>query len=154
MPRRAKSDTTEGKVAKNANLKANIPVPEGINFRNEEEKLVYDQFAKSRALDLWREFDLLLLYKAARLECDVRNYQAALEIEGISVLNKRGTPVVNPLVSVIDTYERRLLGIIRTLSLGVSADTARDLNKSGTTTKDAEDLKKIKEGKVVHLLAN
>jgi len=150
---KSQSNSTAAAIARSQDLKAEIPVAEGITFRDAEEKLIYDQFVRSRQLDNWREFDLLLLYKAARLERDVRSQQQALEEMGLIVENKRGTQIPNPLINIIDGYERRLLAIIRTLSLGVSADKAGDLNKSGTTKQEADDLKKIKTGKVVNLLA-
>jgi len=146
--------STTAAVAKIQDLKDIIPVAEGVSFRDDEERLIYDQFARSRQLNQWREFDLLLLSKAARIERDIRSQQSSLEEMGLMLENKRGTQIPNPMITIIDGYERRLLAIIRTLSLGVSADKAGDLNKSGTKKQEADDLKKIKKGNAVNLLAH
>jgi len=36
---------------------------------------------------------------------------------GMMIENKRGTPIPNPFLSVIDTLERRQLAVIRSMSL-------------------------------------
>jgi hypothetical protein len=44
------------------------------------------------------------------------------------VENKRGTPIPNPLLSVIDTLERRQLAVIRSMFLNQTASDPRTLN--------------------------
>lgn len=72
--------------------------------------------------------DLILLSKIVRLEADIRQHQDTLERSGILIKNKRETLIVNPLVSVIDTLERRQLAIIRSMSLNQTANDPRTLN--------------------------
>ena len=50
--------------------------------------------------------DLILLAKIVRMEADIRTAQAELDEVGMMVENKRGTPIPNPLLSVIDTLDR------------------------------------------------
>ena len=57
--------------------------------------------------------DLILLAKIVRMEADIRTAQTELDDVGMMVENKRGTPIPNPLLSVIDTLERRQLAVIR-----------------------------------------
>ena len=44
------------------------------------------------------------------------------------VENKRGTPIPNPLLSIIDTRERRQLAVIRSMSLNQTASDLRTRN--------------------------
>ena len=72
--------------------------------------------------------DLILLAKIVRMEADIRTAQAELDEVGMMVENKRGTPIPNPLLSVIDTLERRQLAVIRSMSLNQTASDPRTLN--------------------------
>jgi hypothetical protein len=47
------------------------------------------------------------------------------------VKNKRETPIPNPLLSVIDTLERRQLAVIRSMSLNQTASDPRTINATG-----------------------
>ena len=72
--------------------------------------------------------DLILLTKIVRMEADIRTAQTELDEVGMMVENKRGTPIPNPLLSVIDTLERRQLAVIRSMSLNQTASDPRTLN--------------------------
>ena len=72
--------------------------------------------------------DLILLAKIVRMEADIRTAQTELDDVGLMVENKRGTPIPNPLLSVIDTLERRQLAVIRRMSLNRTAYDHRTLN--------------------------
>ena len=49
--------------------------------------------------------DLMLLAKIVRMEADIRTAQTEFDDVGMMVENKRGTPIPNPLLSVIDTLD-------------------------------------------------
>ena len=61
------------------------------------------------------------------MEADIRTAQAELDEVGMMVENRRGTPIPNPLLSVIDTLERRQLAVIRSMSLNQTASNPRTL---------------------------
>ena len=61
------------------------------------------------------------------LEADIRTAQAELDEVGMMVENRRGTPIPNPLLSVIDTLERRQPAVIRSMSLNQTASDPRTL---------------------------
>ena len=94
---------------------------------------------------------MLLIAKIVDKEMDIRKHKDMLDSEGPVVENKRGTMVVNPLINVIDIYERAQMSIIRSLSLGVHAGDARGKNNAGQKVQDI--VKKTKKGNVVDLLA-
>ena len=61
------------------------------------------------------------------MKADIRTAQAELDEVGMMVENRRGTPIPNPLLSVIDTLERRQLAVIRSMSLNQTASNPRTL---------------------------
>ena len=54
-----------------------------------------------------------MLAKIVKMEADIPAVQFELDAVGIMVENKRGTQIPNPLISIIDTLERRQLAVIR-----------------------------------------
>lgn len=72
--------------------------------------------------------DLILLAKVVRMEADIRKHQDTLDRSGVLIQNKRGTFVPNPLISVIDTLERRQLAVIRSMSLNQLSSDPRTIN--------------------------
>ena len=72
--------------------------------------------------------DLILLAQIVRTEAEICTAQAELDEVGIMVENKRGTPIPNPLLSIIDTRERRQLAVIRSMSLNQTASDLQTLN--------------------------
>ena len=59
--------------------------------------------------------DLILQAKIVKMEADIRADQVELDTVGMMVENKLGTQIPNPLISVIDTLERRQLDVIRSM---------------------------------------
>ena len=72
--------------------------------------------------------DLILLVKLVRTEAGIRNAQSELDQVGVMVENKRGIPIPNPLLWVIDTIERTQLVVICSMSLNQIASDPRTLN--------------------------
>ena len=56
--------------------------------------------------------DLILLAKIVMMKADIRTAQVEQDAVGMMVENKRGTQIPNPLISVINTLERRQLAVI------------------------------------------
>ena len=134
-----KSSTTTA-VQGFAGVMSDVPLPDGISLRSEEEHVIWNQFTRARAREDWRDMDLILLAKVVRMEADIRTVQAELDNVSMMVENKRGTPIPNPLLSVIDTLERRQLAVIPSMSLNQTASDPRTLNgfaKLETTARSA-----------------
>ena len=68
-----------------------------------------------RAKQIWRDVNLILLAKIVNMDANIRAAQVELDAVGMMVENKRGTQIPNPLISVIDTLERRQLDVIRSI---------------------------------------
>ena len=80
-----------------------IPLPAGVELRSEAELIIWHQFTRARARSDWRDMELILLAKIVKMEADIRAAQTELDAMGMMVENKRGAPIPNPLLSVIDT---------------------------------------------------
>ena len=65
--------------------------------------------------------------------------------------NKRGTQIPNPMVSVIDTLERRQLVVIRSMSSNQTASDQRTLN--GNPEVESEARAALKDVSVAGLIA-
>lgn len=114
-------------------LSDKVALPAGVILRNDDEMVIWEQFTRARAKDGWRDFDLLIVAKAVRLEADIRKHQAALDEQGVTTVNDRGTHIVNPMLSVVDSLQRQQLALIRSLSLNQQAQDPRTLNGQGST---------------------
>jgi len=117
--------------AAEAQTSEDVPIPAGVVLRGEEEALIWGQFTRARARNDWRDFDLLLIAKAVRIEADIRKHQRVLDQTGPLLKNPKGTPIANPMFSIVDTLQRQQLAIIRSLSLSQTETDARTKNASG-----------------------
>ena len=117
---------------------SSVPLPQGIELRSDEEMVIWDQFTRARTREDWRDMDLILLAKVVRMEADIRKHQETLDRSGVLIKNKRETLIVNPLISVIDTLERRQLAVIRSMSLNQMHSDPRTINASARATLDAK----------------
>jgi len=119
-------------VAAAGEVTQDVPLPEGVILRDEFEAVIWRQFTRVRVSQDWRDFDLLLVAKAVRLEADIRKHQSALDSFKTPILKTdRGTPVANPLISIIDSLQRQQLAIIRSLSLAQTETDPRTKNSAG-----------------------
>ena len=142
MERKHRSDSVISAVTAFQNADNDIELPDGIEFRSEEEKVVWRQFSRARAREAWRDFDLVLLAKAVKLEVDIRKYQTIIDLKGPIIKNDKGTPIENPFLRVIDTLTRQQLAIIRSMSLNQTAQDPRTLNATGKSDADVRDVLK------------
>ena len=115
--KRLDKNSASAAVAGFAGAISGVPLPEGVELRSDEERVIWDQFSRARAREDWRDLDLILLAKVVRMEADIRKHQTELEEQGAVVQNKRGTQIPNPLLVIIDKIERRQLAVVRSMSL-------------------------------------
>lgn len=113
-------------------LSEQVALPAGVILRNEAEMVIWKQFTQARAREGWRDFDLLIVAKAVRLESDIRKHQQVLDLEGVVAKNDKGTIIMNPMLTVIDSLQRQQLALIRSLSLNQQAQDPRSLNSQGS----------------------
>jgi hypothetical protein len=140
MARKLRSDSTTAKINSFASASSDVAMPDGVDLSTEEQRMIWNQFTKTRSKDSWRDFDLVLLSKVVKLESDIRKYQGMLDKSGVLIKNKRETLVENPLIRVIDTLQRQQMAIIRSMSLNQTGSDPRTLNATGDADKNARNL--------------
>ncbi len=114
-----------------------IPLPAGVELRSEAELIIWHQFTRARARSDWRDMDLILLAKIVKMEADIRATQIELDAMGMMIENKRGTPISNSLLSVIDVLKQHQLAVIRLMSLNQTASYPRTINGSAKVEGEA-----------------
>lgn len=137
-------------IIKEASLAAGVsdrvPLPAGAILRSDEDFIIWDQLTRARALIDWRECDLLIIEQAAQTVADIRRYRAELSAEGARIENDRGTLVVNPLVSIIDTLVRQLLSLNRAIGMMQTETDPRTKNASGKKQGEFRNLIEANDG--------
>lgn len=118
-------------VASIGGISDDIPTPEGVVLRNDDEMVIWRQFTRARARSDWRDCDLILIAKAVRIEADIRKHQLQLDETGALIANERGTMVMNPLFTVVDSLQRQQLAVIRSLSIMQTTTDPRTKNQGG-----------------------
>ena len=108
-----------------------------MQLRREAELTIWHQFSRALARSHWRDMDVILLEKTVQIDADIRAAQIELDAMGMMIENKRGTPIPNPFLSVIDTLERRQLAVIRSMSLNQTASDPRTINGTAKVEGDA-----------------
>lgn len=122
---RADSAASAVKAMVNA-AKDAIQVPVHVKLRDGD-MVFWEGVVRARARDEWTETDLVVAGQLARCLHDIEDEQAALDEEGTVIRNDKGTPVVNPRVSVLEQFARREMALMRTLRMGGRvAGAARD----------------------------
>ena len=139
MKSRSDKNSTTAAVAGFQGAIEPIPMPEGVTLRSAEEHVIWNQFTRAPAKEDWRDMDTLLLAKVVRMEADIRKHQTVLDRTGVLIENKRGTPIPNPLLTVIDTLERRQMAVIRSMSLNQTASDPRTINGAAQNVNKAFD---------------
>ena len=127
-----------------------VPLPAGVILRSEDEMIIWRQFTRARAFNDWRDCDLLIIEQAVKAKADIRKYQIELDKTGAILINERGTPVVNPLVSIVDTLTRQFLSLSRSISLMQTETDSRTKNAIGKKQNDFRNLIEANDG----LIAN
>lgn len=143
-PRKARADSKESAVAAMiAEKVVTIEPPEEMTFSAVHYRIfneVIDEFAK---ID-WTPHNIRIAAVLARTLANLSDAQEELIVEGFTAHSTRGTPVINPLVSVTNQLAGQVMSLRRTLALHASAgqnkvdvDKRRAINKSNAN--DAPD---------------
>jgi len=121
MPRRTRADSVASAVKAALDVaKGPIECPKHVKLRAEDQPFWLGIIA-SRARDEWVGADLVVAAQLARVQRDIETESEALETEGSVIENQRGTPVMNPRVTVLEQLARREMAFMRTLRMGGAA---------------------------------
>lgn len=131
--KRQRSDSITAAVRAAANAAAApIQPPPHVNLRPGDRPF-WLSIVSARARDAWTDSDLELAAGLARCKADIERLQAEIDAEGDILENAKGTPVINPRHTLLETLSRRAVAVSRMLHVhaeatqGESADQGKRL---------------------------
>ena len=138
--KRNRSDSASSAVAAmQAAAAGAIDPPEHVHLR-EGDRPDWDAVVRARARDSWTDSDLILAGNLARCNADIERLQKEITAEGDLIENGRGTKVINPKHSLLETLSRRAVALSRMLQVHAQATQgdSRDQGKRATKQREAE----------------
>jgi hypothetical protein len=76
---------------------------------------------RARARENWTTVDLENAANLARCKADIERVSAEIQAEGDTVVNQRGTQIVNPKHTLLETLTRRCMALSRMLHVHAEA---------------------------------
>ena len=116
---------------------AEIEVPAHLSLR-ERDLPFWTSIVRARARDLWTDVDLNHAANLARCQADIERIQAEIDEEGDTLTNDRGTVVMNPKHSLLETLSRRSIALCRTLQVHAIATVGESKQSRGKNTAQRE----------------
>jgi len=116
---RSDSITAAARAAANA-AAAPLEPPAHVNLR-EGDRPFWDSLVSTRARDAWTAPDLELAAGLARCKADIERLQREIDAEGDVLENAKGTPVINPRHTLLETLSRRAVAVSRMLHVHAEA---------------------------------
>lgn len=135
MARKKRADSTDELVR--AMQAGPIHPPSHVPLTSEDLPFfanVIDEFARSE----WTAHQLELAAMLSRIMCDLNEAQQTLRDEGPTTKSDRGTPVANPLVSIVKGFTGDILSMRRSLALHARARANGDNRNKAHTNKVAK----------------
>lgn len=141
--RSIRSDSTKGKAA--AVKSAVEPVlspPSHIKLRDADLPF-WESIIRARARDTWTDVDLAKAANLARCQADIERIQSEIDAETDIVINSRGTQIVNPKHSLLETLTRRELALSRAVHVHAEATTGKSEDAAKKLQVEREAVKSV-----------
>lgn len=120
MTKRTRSDTAAGAIEAMRGATTQIDPPE--HCRVPKSAMPYwRSITKARASERWNDADLETAAELARTKANIERISEELDDEGDVIRNDRGTPIVNPKHSLLETLTRRMVALSRMLQVHAEA---------------------------------
>lgn len=106
----------------------------------------------ARAANSWNDSDLAKAGNLARCQSDIERLSVELMDEGDIIVNDRGTPIVNPKHSLLETLSRREVALSRVLHVHTEATVGRSRdsgNRAKAQKSTRETLGKVQGGGLI-----
>lgn len=152
--KRTRADSTESRIAAIRRVASQKPLnpPPHVVLRKpgnpagntSGDRPFWDEIISSRARETWTLPDLVKAAQLARCLSDIERVQVAVNEQGDTIINTRGTKIVNPLHALLETLTRRSLGLSKALHIDATATQGRS-NKTGEKTKAEKEAKEAVE---------
>lgn len=116
-----------------------MAVPDHVTVPDAAMKF-WRSITKARAADRWNDSDLEVAAELARTKASIERLNGELEAEGDVIKNDRGTPIVNPKHSLLETLTRRMVALSRMLQVHAEATQgkSRDQVPANKAQKEAQ----------------
>jgi hypothetical protein len=136
--RKQKSNSIEAAVS--AAQAAAIEPPAHVRLR-ESDWPFWASIVHARAKENWTAPDLENAANLARCKADIERISREIEAEGDTIENQRGTRVVNPKHTLLETLTRRSMALSRMLHVHAEATVGKseDEQKSSKTARKARE---------------
>ena len=127
MPRKPRSDSVAAMLgAMESAALPELKAPRQCKLRPGDRPF-WLAIVRARARDEWTDVQLIVAAQLARCQADIEREQQTLDAESSVIENARGTPVMNPRVTVLEQLARREMALMRSLQL---AGSGRDAVKA------------------------
>lgn len=138
MTKRQRTDTVKGAVSAMSGAVNPIEVPEHVTVPDAALKF-WRSITRARAAGRWNDSDLEVAAELARTKANIERLNLEIEEEGDVIKNDRGTPIVNPKHSLLETLTRRMIALSRALQVHAEATQgkSRDQVKSNKAQSEA-----------------
>jgi hypothetical protein len=108
-----------------------IDPPEGVELRNDKDRLTWAQWTMSRLASDWTISDLSQLGKVIKMEVDLREMWDQVHSEGIMLYDEeKDRNYENPIMPVIDRVQKAQLSIIRSMGLNTPSTDPRTMARA------------------------
>ncbi len=138
--RRTRTDSADAAVAA-AKAVASGPIdpPAHVKLR-ECDRPFWDSIVSARARDSWNTSDLEVAANVARAKADIERLTEEIQTEGDIVVNDRGTQIINPKHTLLETLTRRVMAASRILHVHAEATVGESRQQPGklAAQKEAE----------------
>jgi hypothetical protein len=136
--RQHRTDSEQAAVAAAAAAASpDIEPPPHCNLR-EGDLPFWHSIVRARAKDTWNVSDLEVAASMARAKADIERIQREIDQEGDVVKNDRGTQIINPKHTLIETLTRRVMAGSRMLHVHAEATNGESREQSGKLAKQRE----------------
>jgi len=146
MKKRQRSDTSTAEVTAYRSVAAGaIQPPDHVKLR-EGDWPYWDDIVCARARESWNNADLDFAANLAACKADAARLIHEIAAEGDIVVNQRGTQIMNPKHSLLETLSRRAVALSRMLHVhaeatqGESRDQSKRKKTEDQARKNSEDL--------------
>lgn len=138
MNRKQRSDSSTAAVAAAQALP--IEPPAHVHLRGCDHPF-WLSIVRARARENWTVVDLENAANLARCKADIERLQTEITAEGDTVVNQRGTQIVNPKHNLLETLTRRAMALSRMLHVHAEATVgeARSEKKPNQTAQKAKE---------------
>lgn len=130
--RKQHADSIEAAIA--ASQSRDIEPPAHVKLRESDWPFWYS-IVRARVRQNWNEVDLENAANLARCKSDIERLQIEIDAEGDTVGNAKGTMVVNPKHSLIETLTRRAMALSKMLHVHAEATVGRSRSEAADNSK-------------------